>query len=359
MANYTTIEAEAREHAGKGAARATRRQGKVPAVIYGANQPPGLLALDPRVVLREVHATGWRSRIYEVNINGAPVRALMRAVQFHPVTDKPEHVDFQRLAPGEKVRVAVTVQFRNEGISPGMKRGGVLNVVRHAVECYCDPENVPPHFDADLAELDINDNIRWHDLKGTEGIRPVIIDRDFVIATVAPPTKIVEAAAETTTAAATPVAGRGGGGSGGGRGGGGSGGRCGPRGGAGEGQPGRREEEVAAGRASPDRKKVLGHAALGRARQPRARDGAPASQYRLHGARRDRDPLPLLAVAAAVQGRGGRGRGRRRSAKVLGLKPLTDMNDSRRKRAGGGVVLQVGPRRHNRLPRRSSTLGAR
>jgi len=206
MANHTTIEAEAREHAGKGAARATRRQGKVPAVIYGAHQPPGLLALDPRVVLREVHSTGWRSRIYEVKVGGAPVLALLRAVQFHPVTDKPEHVDFQRLAPGEKVRVAVTVQFRNEGLSPGMKRGGVLNVVRHAVECYVDPETVPAHFDADLAPLDINGNIRWSDLQGTEGIRPVIIDRDFVIATVAPPTKIVEPTAETATAAAAPVA---------------------------------------------------------------------------------------------------------------------------------------------------------
>lgn len=208
MANHTTIEAEAREHAGKGAARATRRQGKVPAVIYGARQPPGLLALDPRVVLREVHASGWRSRIYEVKVGGEQTLALMRAVQFHPVTDKPEHVDFQRVAAGEKVRVAVTVHFLNEGISPGMKRGGVLNVVRHAVECYVDPETVPSHFDADLAPLDINGNIRWSDLKGTEGIRPVIIDRDFVIATVAPPTKIVETAAETATAAAaTPAAG--------------------------------------------------------------------------------------------------------------------------------------------------------
>src|SRR3984957_13998870 len=168
MANHTTIEAEAREHAGKGAARATRRQGKVPAVIYGANQPPGLLALDPRVVLREVHATGWRSRIYEGNINGGPVRALMRAVQFHPVTDKPELVDFQRLAAGEKVRVAVTVHFMNEGISPGMKRGGVLNVVRHAVECYVDPETVAAHFGADLGAVGHNGNGPLVRLKGHE-----------------------------------------------------------------------------------------------------------------------------------------------------------------------------------------------
>jgi large subunit ribosomal protein L25 len=211
MAEYLTSEAEARERAGKGAARATRRQGRVPAVIYGARQAPTLISLDPRAVVREMHRTGWRSRLYEVKVAGSePARALIRDVQVHPVTDKPEHVDFQRLAPGEKIRVAVNVLFINEGISPGLKRGGVLNVVRHAVECYCDPDSVPAHFDADLGALEINDNIRWSDLKGTEGIRPTIIDRDFVIATVASPTKMVvdpAAAAEATAVAgAAPAA---------------------------------------------------------------------------------------------------------------------------------------------------------
>lgn len=202
MATYTTIEAEARARAGKGAARATRRAGKVPAVIYGARQTPELIALDPRLVLREIHHAGWRSRLYDIRVDGTTTRALIRDVQFHPVTDRPEHVDFQRLAPGEKVRVAVNVQFLNEGISPGLKRGGVLNVVRHAVDCLVDPDHVPAHFEADLASLDINDNVRWSDLRGTEGIRPVILDRDFVIATVAPPTK----AAEPTAEAAAPGA---------------------------------------------------------------------------------------------------------------------------------------------------------
>jgi large subunit ribosomal protein L25 len=201
MATYTTIEAEARARAGKGAARATRRAGKVPAVIYGARQMPELIALDPRLVVREIHHAGWRSRLYEVKVDGATTRALIRDVQFHPVTDRPEHVDFQRLAPGEKVRVAVNVQFLNEGISPGLKRGGVLNVVRHAVDCLVDPDHVPAHFEADLASLDINDNVRWSDLRGTEGIRPVILDRDFVIATVAPPTKAAEPTAEAAAGA--------------------------------------------------------------------------------------------------------------------------------------------------------------
>ena len=206
MANFVTIEAEARERAGKGAARATRRQGRVPAVIYGARQAPTLISLDPRAVLREVHSSGWRSRLFEVKVGAETTRALIRDVQFHPVTDKPEHVDFQRLAAGEKIRVAVTVVFLNEGTSKGLKRGGVLNVVRHAVECYCDPENVPAHFEADLQDLDINDTVRWSHLKGTEGIRPTIIDRDFVIASVAAPTKMTEPTAEATAAAATPAA---------------------------------------------------------------------------------------------------------------------------------------------------------
>ena len=204
MANYVTIEAEARARAGKGAARATRRAGKVPAVIYGAHLSPELIALDPRIVVREIHQAGWRSRLYEVKVDGSTTRALIRDVQLHPVTDRPEHVDFQRLASGEKIRVAVAVHFQNDGISPGLKRGGVLNVVRHTVDCMVDPDHVPGQFEADLGALDINDNIRWSDLKGIEGIRPVITDRDFVIATVAPPTKGAEPAAEA--AAGAPAA---------------------------------------------------------------------------------------------------------------------------------------------------------
>ena len=217
MANLVTIEAEGRARAGKGAARATRRAGKVPAVIYGAHRTPDLIALDPRIVLRELHRPGWQSRVYEITTNGSATRALIRDVQYHPVTDAPEHVDFQRLVPGERVRVSVPVRFENEGLSSGLKRGGVLNVIRHTVEVYTDPEHIPDYFVANLADLDFNDNVRWHDLQGAENMRAVI-GRDFVIATVAPPTKAVEAAAEAgpgiaaapavaAAAAAAPAAG--------------------------------------------------------------------------------------------------------------------------------------------------------
>ena len=213
MANTVTIEAEARERAGKGAARASRRAGKVPAVIYGAKQAATLIALDPRDVMRELTRGGWRSRVYQVNAGGEPSRTLMREVQFHPVTDKPLHVDFQRLAPGERIRLGVSVQFRGDATSPGIKKGGVLNVVRHTVEVLADPDQVPEAFVADLAALDINDNVRFSDLTGTEGCDPVITGRDFVIATVAAPTKLPEAAAEpgagAPTAAAAPAKGGG------------------------------------------------------------------------------------------------------------------------------------------------------
>ncbi len=208
MANYVTIEAEARERAGKGAARASRRAGMVPAVIYGAKQPPTLAQLDPRLVLRELQRGGWRSRLYEVNVAGVPSRALIREVQFHPVSDKPIHVDFQRLAAGERIRVSVAVQFQNEATSPGLKRGGVLNVVRHSVEVLADPDSVPEAFQADLAILDINDNVRWSDLSGTADVTPVIAGRDFVIATVAAPSKLPEVAADPNApVAAAPAKG--------------------------------------------------------------------------------------------------------------------------------------------------------
>lgn len=196
MANFVTIEAEARERAGKGAARATRREGKVPGVIYGAKQAPTMISLDPKVVWRELHRGGWRSRLFELKVGEVTTRALIRDVQLHPVTDQPEHVDFQRLATGERVRVAISVVFHNEAVSMGLKRGGMLNVVRHAVECFVDPDSVPAHFDADLSALDINDNVRWSNLTGTDGIRPAIGSRDFVIATIVPPIKSLEVPAE-------------------------------------------------------------------------------------------------------------------------------------------------------------------
>ena len=207
MANRVAIEAEARPRAGKGAARATRRAGRVPGVIYGDRQAPKLISLEPKAVLKELHRGGWQSRLYEISVEGELTRALIRDVQYHPVTDQPLHVDFQRLASGETIRVSVPVHFDNELASPGLKRGAVLNVVRHTVEVSADPDSIPERFNADLTGLDFNDTIRWSNLTGTEGTRPVITDRDFVIATVSPPAKILEVAPAEGAAPAAPAGG--------------------------------------------------------------------------------------------------------------------------------------------------------
>ena len=192
MVQTIRIEAASRERAGKGAARATRRAGQVPAVIYGAKQEATLLSLDPRVVMKELHKGGWRSHLYEVAVAGAePVRTLMREVQFHPVTDRPLHVDFQRLAPGQKIRVLVPVHFTGEDVSAGIKEGGVLNVVRRELEVLVDPDAVPEAFEFEVSELTIGDTLRWSAVKDTFGAEATL-GRDFVVATLAPPTVDVE-----------------------------------------------------------------------------------------------------------------------------------------------------------------------
>ena len=208
MANVTTIEAEGRERAGKGAARATRRAGMVPAVIYGAKQPPTNCQLDPRIIMRELHRGGWRSRPYDVTVAGQPVRALMREVQFHPVSDRPIHVDFQRLAPGEKIRMAVALHFQGEGVSPGIKRGGLLNVVRHTVEVLADPDSLPEYFTVDISQMDINATVHWSDLNGTDGVQPIGAIEGVTLASITPPTVSAEAAPAAEAAAAAPAKGK-------------------------------------------------------------------------------------------------------------------------------------------------------
>ena len=205
MVQTIRIEAEAREQAGKGAARATRRGGLVPAVIYGAKQEATLIALDPRDVMKELHKGGWQSHLYEVAVKGGGTeRTLMRDIQFHPVTDRPLHVDFQRLAAGQRIRVRVPVAFLNEDTCPGLKAGGVLNPVRREIEVLADPDAVPEAFQIDLAEAGIGDSLRWSAVKDSFGTQPAL-DRDFVVATIAAPT-VVEEVIAPAAAPATETA---------------------------------------------------------------------------------------------------------------------------------------------------------
>ncbi len=207
MVQTIRIEAEARGRSGKGAARATRREGFVPAVIYGAKQEATLCALDPRDIMKELHKGSWQSHLYEVAVKDGPTeRTIMRDVQFHPVTDRPIHVDFQRVAAGTRIRVKIAVHFLNEDTSPGIKAGGVLNAVRREVEVLADPDNVPEFFEVDLAAAGIADSLRWSAIKDNFGTKAVI-NRDFVIATIAAPTVVEEVVAAPVAAA--PAKGKG------------------------------------------------------------------------------------------------------------------------------------------------------
>jgi large subunit ribosomal protein L25 len=210
MVQTVRIEAVARERAGKGAARATRREGHVPGVVYGAKQEATLIALDPRDVMKELTKGGWQSHLYEVAVKDGPTeRTIMRDVQFDPVTDRPIHVDFQRLAPGARIRVRVPVAFLNEETSPGLKAGGVLNVVRREVEVMAEPDKVPEKFEIDLGAAKIGDGLRWSAIKDNFGARPAIVGRDFMVASIAAPTTDAEVAPVAAAPAPEPAKGKG------------------------------------------------------------------------------------------------------------------------------------------------------
>ena len=190
MTNVTQITVAPRDRSGKGAARATRRQGLVPGVVYGDKQPPSLIALDPRLIHSEMRRKGFHTRIFEIQVDGATTqeRAIVRDVQFHPVTDAALHIDFQRIGKDSLIHVAVPVSFLNDTASPGLKKGGVLNIVRHEIELYCRPDSMPEALIVDLTGREIGDSIHISAIKLPEGARLVIADRDFTVATIAAPT---------------------------------------------------------------------------------------------------------------------------------------------------------------------------
>jgi len=210
MSEVRSITANVRERAGKGGARATRRAGEVPAVIYGGKQEPILISLDPKPLLAEARRAQFLTTQYDVSVGKENVRVLPRDVQLHPINDLPIHVDFLRVTETTRVRVEVPVQFINESQSPGIKRGGVLNVVRHTVEVVCMVSQIPEKIVVDLAGLEITDSVHISMIALPEGVRPTITTRDFTIASIAPPTVVTdearEAAAATGTTAAAPVA---------------------------------------------------------------------------------------------------------------------------------------------------------
>src|SRR5690606_9155235 len=184
MAEVHSLKVGARDRAGKGAARAARRAGLVPAVIYGEKQPPELITVEPRELFREVSKSGFYVTLFDLDLNGKKQRVIPRDVQFDPVSDRPIHADFMRVGAHTRLTVNVPVHFRNQEAAPGIKRGGVLNVVRHEIELVVSPENIPQSIDIDLTGLEIGDGIHISMVKLPEGVRPLIADRDFTIATI-------------------------------------------------------------------------------------------------------------------------------------------------------------------------------
>jgi large subunit ribosomal protein L25 len=192
MAEITIIAAQRRERAGKGPARAARRAGRVPGVIYGSKKDPAMVTVDPRELDRELKSGVFLATIYDIKVDQAKERVLPRDVQFDPVTDRPIHVDFLRVSAATSVTVQIPVNFLNEEESPGLKRGGLLNVVRHEIEMNCRADAIPAGIDVDLTGLDIGDSIHISMITLPDGVEPTITDRDFTVATVAAPTLVTE-----------------------------------------------------------------------------------------------------------------------------------------------------------------------
>ncbi|MHA1153044.1 MAG: 50S ribosomal protein L25/general stress protein Ctc [Alphaproteobacteria bacterium] len=192
MAEISIIAAQRRERAGKGPARAARRAGRVPGVIYGSKKDPSMITVDPRELGRELKTGVFLATIYDIQVDQDKERVLPRDVQFDPVTDRPIHVDFLRVSATSSVTVQVPVNFLNEEESPGLKRGGLLNVVRHDIEMTCRADAIPAGIDVDLTGLDIGDSIHISMISLPDGVVPTITDRDFTVATIAAPTVVQE-----------------------------------------------------------------------------------------------------------------------------------------------------------------------
>jgi large subunit ribosomal protein L25 len=192
MADVANLAAQSREEAGKGPARALRRDGRVPAVIYGDKKDPRVISIDALDLRRELANSGFYLRLYDVNVSGSAERVLPREVQRHPVTGVPMHVDFLRIAAGATITVNVGVDFINEEKSPGLKAGGVLNVVRYEIELDCPAASIPESIVVDLTGLEIGDGVHISSVTLPADCEPTISDRDFTIATIAAPTVNVE-----------------------------------------------------------------------------------------------------------------------------------------------------------------------
>lgn len=204
MPEVISLSAEPRASVGKGAARATRRSGRVPGIIYGDGRDPLAISFEPRELSRAINRASFFATLVDVSVDGAVHRTLAREVQHHPISDAALHVDFMRVGPGAQVQVSVPVSFIHHDNSPGLRRGGILNVIRHNIDIACAVDAIPDRVVVDLDGLEIGDSIHIDAVTMPEGVRPVLGSRDSTIASVAASSAVREealAAAQTSATA--------------------------------------------------------------------------------------------------------------------------------------------------------------
>jgi large subunit ribosomal protein L25 len=198
MSDQLTLSAETRERAGKGASRELRRQNRIPAVIYGNKQDPELIHVEEKALIKLLMTGHFSNSLVEIDLGGKKQMTIPKDVAFNPVSDRPTHVDFLRIVKGAKVEVLVPVVFINEEKSPGLKRGGVLNVVRHELELICDNDKLPDDIQIDVSGFDVGDSIHISHVTLPKGSESKITDRDFTIATIVAPSALKSSDGDTT-----------------------------------------------------------------------------------------------------------------------------------------------------------------
>ena len=206
MSDQLTLTAETRERGGKGASRELRRNGRVPAVVYGGKEEPLMIHVEEKLLMKQLMTGHFMNSIVMVEVDGKQVRTLPKDVAFHPVKDRPIHADFLRISKDAKVQVAVPVVFINEEASPGLKRGGVLNIVRHELELICDSDKMPDDIQIDVTGYDVGDSIHISNVTLPKGSESAITDRDFTIATLVAPSALRRTEAAEDEAAAEAAA---------------------------------------------------------------------------------------------------------------------------------------------------------
>ena len=203
MSDTLTLSASKRDRAGKGSARAARRNGEIPAVIYGDRKEPLSITINANEFRKLINQPGILSQLLNITVDGSENSVLTRDIQFHPVTDVPLHADFLRVSKGAKIAVMVAVEFINEDKSQGLKTGGILNVVRHEVELECPANAIPENIVVDLDGTNVGDSIHISAIALPDGVTPTISDRDFTVATIAAPASESEEASDDAAAGAT------------------------------------------------------------------------------------------------------------------------------------------------------------